>query len=119
MQAPRKPAPRQAKPAQRYFPGKAPKGVHELSESESDEEQALDDANLDGGNVPIGGDLEDIEDEDNQMTSAISEKVSGPSRGMNVALKNVSITEGGNVIIEGRERREMKGMNNRPLYEPL
>src|SRR5260370_2286635 len=119
MQAPRKPAPRQARPVQRYFPGKAPKGVQEPSESESDEDQVLDDTNLDAGSIPIDGDLEDIEDGDNQVTSVISERVSGPSRGMNVALKNVSITEGGNVILDGRESTEVKGMKNRPLCESL
>ena len=122
MQAPRKPAPRQARPAQRYFPGKAPKGVQEHSESESDEEQVLADAYLDTGTVPIGGELEDVEDEGNQATLVINEKVSGPSKGMNVALKNVSITEGGNVVIVGREesqRMEMEGTKNRPLCKSL
>jgi microfibrillar-associated protein 1 len=52
----RKQAPRPARPAARYWKGKAPKGIKE-ADSDSDEEDTRE--KLDnGGDVPLGGEQE-------------------------------------------------------------
>ena len=113
MQATRKaPAPRQARPAQRYFRGKAPKGTEAVeSESDSDAEEELE-QQYDAGNVPIGGDVEqDIEGDDEPVAAKAQPP---PAKGMNVSLKNVNISNG-KVIVDGRAesgRTEMEGMKS-------
>ena len=52
----RKQAPRPARPAARYWKGKAPKGIKE-ADSESDEEDTREQLD-NGGDVPLGGEQE-------------------------------------------------------------
>ncbi|KAG8939086.1 hypothetical protein FRC04_007025 [Tulasnella sp. 424] len=75
--APRKPAPRTARPAQRYFMGKASKGADaaQLSDSDSDDKQQEVDEKELPEDVPLGA----------------------------VALKGVTIDERGKVIVAGKE----------------
>jgi microfibrillar-associated protein 1 len=110
------PAPRQARPAQRYFRGKAPKGVEAVdSDSDSEADEQLEQQQSDAGDVPIGGDMEQDYDEDGKEED--EEHVvrkANPSLGktMNVSLKSVSISNG-KVIVDGRAesgRTDMEGM---------
>lgn len=91
----KKQAPRIARPAARYWKGKAPKGVVEVdSDSEEEDEQPELDAD---GDVPIGGDQEfDQDDEEPDETA------SRPVKSMNIALKDVNISNG-RVIVGGRD----------------
>ncbi|KAG8983302.1 hypothetical protein FRB90_006141, partial [Tulasnella sp. 427] len=96
--APRKPAPRLARPAQRYWKGKAPKGADaQLSDSDEDEGQQ---GQVDEEDLP-----EDI------PLAAVGGPGAAPSQqklkkkmgAMNVALKDVNIDERGKVIVAGKE----------------
>lgn len=94
----RKAAPRLARPAQRYWKGKAPKGADAAAE-DSDEEEDEDQQQQD----------EDEEVED--MPLEVVSKDSGKAKGMRVGLKDVNI-HGGKVIVGGREesgRTAMEG----------
>lgn len=108
-------APRQAKPAQRYFRGKAPKGANLVSESEESDDDDRDALQLEEGDVPLGGDqaLDDEEDEGLEDDGAYASIPSvAPTKGMNVSLRNVNITDG-KVIVAGRlesGRTEMEGV---------
>jgi len=92
----RKQAPRLARPAVRYWKGKAPKGAAEVdSDSDAEEEET----GLQEGDVPMDeadGDEED--DEEFGMREAVSKP-----KGMNIALKDVSVSKEGKVIVAGRE----------------
>lgn len=114
--AARKQAPRIARPAARYWRGKAPKGVAELSESEDEDEVGEAEDNADEGeDMPLravegSGDEEEDEDEEGQGAEArvASKVVSGK---MSIALRDVDIKEG-KVIVAGREesgRTAMEG----------
>lgn len=85
----RKQAPRPARPAARYWKGKAPKGVEEVH-SDSD----LDDENV--HEEPVVRDDEEIEE------FGVKQEREKP-RGMNIALKDVSVSKEGKVIVAGRE----------------
>ncbi|KAG8907574.1 hypothetical protein FRB99_003498 [Tulasnella sp. 403] len=91
---PRKPAPRLARPAQRYWKGKAPKGAPDAeSDSEEEDENEQQDADED---MPLG------------LVEEVEAKASAPSArkekaAMNVALKDVNIDARGKVIIAGKE----------------
>lgn len=107
----RKQAPRPAKPVGRYWQGKAPKGTLE-AESESDAEEE-DNQQLEDGDVPIGGD-QDIagDDEEEEEEEMQLKKAARPQKIMNVALKDVSISNEGKVIVAGREesgRTQLEG----------
>lgn len=117
--AQRKQAPRLPRPAARYWKGKAPKGVAEI-ESDSDvDEQAQDEfeQQRDGGDVLIkeAGDIDmdgagGEEDEDEMQLAKA--KVDAKVRSMNVALKDVSVSKEGKVIVAGRlesGKTEMEG----------
>ena len=99
----RKQAPRPARPAARYWKGKAPKGVDvtALSESEDEEEQ---NELQEEGDVSMAGDQlvkeEDDEEEDMQMRT-VAQKATAKT--MNVTLKDVNISKDGKVIVAGRE----------------
>ncbi|KAL1659704.1 microfibrillar-associated protein MFAP1, Zn finger, CCHC type protein [Schizophyllum commune] len=99
----RKQAPRPARPAARYWKGKAPKGVDvtALSESEDEEEQ---NELQEEGDVSMAGDQlvkeEDDEEEDMQMRT-VAQKAAAKT--MNVTLKDVNISKDGKVIVAGRE----------------
>lgn len=97
--APRKQAPRLARPAARYWKGKAPKGVTE-AESDSDAEEDAEE-DLQPDDVAIGGELlaEDDDDDDLQLRTDESK----PVKAMNISLKEVNISKEGKVIVAGRE----------------
>ncbi|KAL6305693.1 splicing factor, Prp19-binding domain-containing protein [Sparassis latifolia] len=96
--ATRKPAPRLPRPAARYWKGKAPKGVDEAaSESESEEEGA--EAPQEEGDIliaDVGGD-----DEEEHGLELGGAKVV-ERRAINVALRDVNISEEGRVTVAGK-----------------
>ncbi|TDL28934.1 hypothetical protein BD410DRAFT_781492 [Rickenella mellea] len=96
----RKAAPRPARPAARYWRGKAPTGVTEVgSDSESDASQ--DGEPQENGDVPVGDEDEDEEDDGGIIVKETSKAQA--SKTMNIALKNVDISKEGKVIVSGRE----------------
>jgi len=109
--APRKPAPRLARPAARYWKGKAPKGAGEAP-SDSDEEEEVQHAEEEG-DVQIGNqDFGEEEDEDEPPIRAVTKPVT--TKSINVALKDVNISKEGKVIVAGREesgRTELEGVS--------
>jgi microfibrillar-associated protein 1 len=94
MSSTKKQAPRLARPAVRYWKGKAPKGAAEV-ESDSDVEETA--ADLEEGDVPLD---EDLEDED---FADLGIKKTTTSKAINIALKDVSVSKEGKVIVAGRE----------------
>ena len=106
----RKQAPRPARPAGRYWKGKAPKGAADLSSSdESDDgEEVLQEE----GDVAFAGEQEFIHaeyDRDEDEEQGRQEQRTGK---MSVALKNVNISKEGKVLIDGKQevgRTEMEG----------
>ncbi|KAJ6573968.1 microfibrillar-associated protein MFAP1, Zn finger, CCHC type protein [Mycena vulgaris] len=108
MSAARKQAPRLARPAARYWKGKAPKGIVD-ADSESEQEEAGSIGEED--DVDIGGDQDIIpedDDEDVQPAPAIQK----PQKAMNVALRDVNISKDGKVIIAGREESGRTAVEN-------
>ena len=105
----RKPAPRLARPAARYWKGKAPKGVGEVL-SDSDEDEELQQPEEEG-DIQIGDqDFGQEEDEDEPPIRAATKPV--VTKSINVALKDVNISKDGKVIVAGREesgRTELEG----------
>lgn len=122
-------APRQAKPAQRYFRGKAPTGpgavaAHSDSDSDSDAEEGEDGeaVRYEEGDVPVSGDRlavgseDEDEDDDGGAAAPTPARRNLQEKGkvaMNVSLKDVSISEG-KVIVSGRvesgrTERELEG----------
>ncbi|KAJ6627009.1 splicing factor, Prp19-binding domain-containing protein [Mycena sp. CBHHK59/15] len=97
--APRKQAPRLAKPAARYWKGKAPKGVVDTdSDSEAEEAGSIGEEE----DVDIGGDQDIVpEDEDEDVKSP--PRLQKPAKSMNVSLRDVNISKDGKVIVAGRE----------------
>lgn len=95
---PRKQAERLAKPAARYWKGKAPAGIDAV-ESDSDEEG--DDVEGQGDDVAsdeqVGGE-ESEEDEGMTLRTEIAK-----TRAMNIALKDVSVSKDGRVKVAGKE----------------
>ncbi|KAF9454943.1 hypothetical protein P691DRAFT_620767, partial [Macrolepiota fuliginosa MF-IS2] len=105
----RKQAPRLPRPAVRYWKGKAPKGVAEL-ESDSDvEEQAEDEFEQqheegdvliqEAGDVDMGESEGEEEDEGMQLPKV---KMDAKGKIMRVALKDVSVSKEGAVVVAGR-----------------
>ncbi|KAG8926951.1 hypothetical protein FRC00_002433 [Tulasnella sp. 408] len=94
--AARKPAPRIARPAQRYFKGKAPKGADaaHLSDSDEDEEQEVDEEEL-PEDMPLGA----VGGDESSQNQKLKKKMGA----MNVALKDVNIDSRGKVIVAGKE----------------
>lgn len=95
----RKQAPRLARPAARYWKGKAPRGVVDV-DSDSDVEEAPQVG--EDGDVPISGDQDivDMEEEDESMQ--LQEEAPKSMKAMNVTLKDVNISKDGKVIVSGR-----------------
>lgn len=95
---PRKSAPRLARPAQRYWKGKAPKGLEQQASSDEDDE-------------------EDQEEQQEEVDLQVGVVEEGTARragkvAMNVALKDVNVDAGGKVIVGGKEesgRTAMEG----------
>ncbi|KAG7449464.1 uncharacterized protein BT62DRAFT_1003047 [Guyanagaster necrorhizus] len=92
---PRKQAPRIARPAARYWKGKAPKGVAEV-ESDSDEEAPEVEEERD----VLIGDIVQEDDEDLPTAQNVSK---ARIKAMNVSLKDVNISKDGKVIVAGRD----------------
>ncbi|TFK30674.1 hypothetical protein FA15DRAFT_579639 [Coprinopsis marcescibilis] len=90
---PRKTAPRLAKPATRYWKGKAPKGAAEIQDdSDEDEEEQNEEED-----IPIGDESDDDEQE------LVRQDVRRGKTSMNIALRDVAVSKEGKVIIAGRE----------------
>jgi len=109
MSTTRKPAPRLARPAARYWKGKLPKGAQVAADSDSDEEEETPE--VDEGDVPIEGDQDFADEEDIKPTLRPTIKP-GVTKAINVALKDVNISTDGKVIVAGREesgRTAMEG----------
>lgn len=108
----RKPAPRIAKPAYRYRPGKAPKGYEDAVEEDSDEGEEVEGAE---GEDEEGAEerLSEVEDEEDDGGMAIkTAPVAKQAKGMSLNLKQVDISKDGKVIIGGKEetgRTAMEG----------
>lgn len=107
----RKPAPRLARPAARYWKGKTPKGAGEIP-SDSDEEE--EPQQLEEGDIQIGDqDFGEEEDEDEPPIRAAAKPIA--TKSINVALKDVNISKDGKVIVAGREesgRTELEGASS-------
>lgn len=99
MSAGRKQAPRLARPAVRYWKGKAPKGVAE-ADSDSDIEEETP-SYLEEGDVPLDG--HEVDEDDFGDLSAKQEKIRVVPKAINIALKDVSVSKEGKVIVAGRE----------------
>jgi microfibrillar-associated protein 1 len=102
----RKQAPRLARPAARYWKGKAPKGVADVDSDSDVEREPLQVE--DDGDVPVGGEQdiirEEEDDDDRGVPARTDAQASGyAKKSMNVALKNVNISNDGKVIVAGRE----------------
>ena len=107
----RKPAaaPRPSRPAARYWRGKAPKGVAELSESEEEDEFEQQEGEDEDVDMPLGG-VEDEagEEDEDEGGQRIAKQTKAK---MNITLKDVDIKDG-KVIVAGREesgRTAMEG----------
>jgi len=102
MEPGRKQASRLARPAARYWKGKAPKGVAEVDSDSEDEgvQQPLGE----NGDVPIAGDQEIVYEEDEEDGGTLlREETRTKITSMNVTLKDVNISKDGKVIVAGRE----------------
>jgi len=94
----RKQAPRLARPAARYWKGKAPKGVANVpSDSDEDESSEVGEE----GDVLIGGE-QDIVEEDDEGVPLRKQPIKAV-KSMNVSLKDVNISRDGKVTVAGRE----------------
>jgi hypothetical protein len=106
----RKQAPRPARPAGRYWKGKAPKGAADLSSSESDDERQVP---QEEGDIAFAGEQEFLHaeyDEDEEQEQG--RRAHGAGK-MSLALKNVNISKEGKVTIAGKVevgRTEMEGV---------
>lgn len=111
----RKQAPRLARPAARYWKGKAPKGIveaasdSEVDEEAEDEREVQEDGDVqirDAGDIDMGG---SGEEEEMQIPKA---RVGVKGKSISVALKDVSVSKEGKVIVAGRlesGKTEMEG----------
>jgi microfibrillar-associated protein 1 len=109
--AKRKPAPRLARPAARYWKGKAPKGVTEQPDSDEESENEVQDETGEQGDEAISGEqdfthadgAEGDEDEDEDMAVGVAKRgLVKETKAMNISLKDVNIRDG-KVIVAGRE----------------
>ncbi|KAF7310495.1 RdRP-domain-containing protein [Mycena chlorophos] len=100
----RKQAPRLARPAARYWKGKAPKGVADVdSDSDAEEEEV---AVEEEGDVDMGGEQDFVgggDEGDEGDDDAPAPMVQKAAKIMNVALRDVNISKDGKVIVAGRE----------------
>ncbi|KAI0271608.1 splicing factor, Prp19-binding domain-containing protein [Gloeopeniophorella convolvens] len=110
----RKQAPRPARPAGRYWKGKAPKGAAEApsSDEESEEEEAQ--LPQEEGDEDLAGEQEFLRadnDEDDEDEEGLKAQKTAK---MSLALKDVNISKEGRVIVAGKEevgRTEMEGQS--------
>lgn len=102
----RRQAPRPARPAARYWKGKAPKGAADLPSSEEEDEDEAQEVEEEG-DVPLGGEQlisglgegEGEDDEDEGVSRPKGTKVGK----MSVALRDVNISKEGKVIVGGKD----------------
>ncbi|EMD41271.1 hypothetical protein CERSUDRAFT_101788 [Gelatoporia subvermispora B] len=99
--ASRKPAARLARPAARYWKGKAPRGADEGDVTSEEEDEYAEEAPAEEGDVPIGA-IEEEEEEEDGLTLTTREQVD-KRRGINVQLRDVNISKEGKVTVAGRE----------------
>jgi microfibrillar-associated protein 1 len=108
----RKQAPRLARPAGRYWKGKAPKGVADLpSSDESDGEREVP---QEEGDVAFAGEQEFLHAEYDRDEEEEQGRKGHRTGTMSVALKNVNISKEGKVLIAGRQevgRTEMEELS--------
>ncbi|KAK1224699.1 hypothetical protein PQX77_012372 [Marasmius sp. AFHP31] len=99
----RKQAPRLARPAAIYRPGRAPKGAEAVVDSDSDEEEAQEVE--EEGDVLIGGDQDIVQEdaEEEEETMPMRKAPVAKLKAMNVALKDVNISKEGKVIVAGKD----------------
>lgn len=96
--ASRKQAPRLARPAARYWKGKAPKGVADApSDSDEEDEPEVEEE----GDVLIGGDQDIVEEDDVDVPTR--KDPAKAVKSMNVSLRDVNISKDGKVTVAGRE----------------
>ena len=96
--APRKQVPRLARPAARYWKGKAPKGIVDApSDSDEEDEPEVEEE----GDVLIGG-IQDIVEEDDEGVPILKDPAKAV-KSMNVSLRDVNISKDGRVTVAGRE----------------
>jgi hypothetical protein len=101
----RKQAPRLARPAARYWKGKAPKGIDAAAlDADSDEEEEEEQVPHDAGDVALSGDVAfDEEDGEDEDEGQLARGPAAPRKGMNVSLRDVNISKDGKVTVAGRE----------------
>jgi microfibrillar-associated protein 1 len=98
---PRKQAARLAKPAARYWKGKAPKGVTEI-QSDSDEEEEERNDLQEGEEIPLDEQMSAGGDESEEEGMTLRKEIV-KTKAMNIALKDVSVSKTGQVIVAGKE----------------
>ena len=112
---PRKQAARLAKPAARYWKGKAPQGLADVEpDSDSDDEEEQRDG-LEEGDVALDEEM-NVEEEGEGMT--LQKKQMVRTGAMSIALKDVAVSKEGKVKVAGRdevgrtalERREFRSL---------
>lgn len=96
---PRKQAARLAKPAARYWKGKAPQGLADV-ESDSDDDEAEQQDDLQKGDVALDEEM-NVGEEDEGMT--LQNRPVTKTKAMNIALKDVAVSKEGKVIVSGRD----------------
>ncbi|EJD55231.1 hypothetical protein AURDEDRAFT_132410 [Auricularia subglabra TFB-10046 SS5] len=99
-----KAAPRMAKAAKRYRPGKLPEGIKQLADSDESGDEQQEDA--EPADVPIGSAGED-EDEDLPVHQV---QRAAPAKKMNLALRDVDISRDGKVVIAGKQEVGRTGL---------
>ena len=108
---PRKTAQRIAKPATRYWKGKAPQGITAVqSDSDEDEDEEQEQAE---GDVPLDEELRAQSDDEEGMT--LRKEVT-KSKAMNIALKDVSVSSDGKVRVAGKEESGRTAQELREFY---
>jgi hypothetical protein len=114
MSSIRKDAPRLPRPAARYWKGKAPKGA---AEAGSDSEDEATPTPLEEGDIPIQDHQDAGEDEEEEDGIQLRRDVA-KSKSISVALKDVSVSKEGKVIIAGREEsgRTLVEAEGMPYY---
>lgn len=100
MSSIRKDAPRLPRPAARYWKGKAPKGAAEAGSDSEDEATATP---LEAGDILIEDHQDAGEDEEEEEDGIQLRRDVAKSKSISVALKDVSVSKEGRVIIAGRE----------------
>ena len=108
----RKQAPRPARPVGRYWRGKAPKDAAEVA-SESEEDVGEGEEGEEDEDVLIGDIKKEEGDDDDDEAPAQRGPKAQVTTKINIAIKDVDISEEGKVIVAGRQesgRTRMEGM---------